>query len=69
MKNLRNWTMEDVRKALECVMYERGGDYKDHVVAQYDAMYDYAEINGISMDEVPDAYNCPRSFWAWTPKS
>ena len=74
MKGLRNWMVGDIRNALELekplrfrkwYRCSKGGDYKDKIASQYDAMYDYAKRHGISMDDVPDAHNCPRSFWEW----
>lgn len=68
MKNLRKWTIADVEAALANVSYEDGMDYKDYAGVQYEAMAQYAYDHYISMKEVPDGWNCPRSFMAWCPE-
>ena len=68
MKNLRKWTMADIEKALANIDYPDGCDYKGRAGYQYDAMRRYAYENLISMNGVPDGWNCPRSFMDWCPE-
>lgn len=54
MKDLRKWTIADIKKALANIDYPDGCDYKDRAGYQYDAMRRYAHENIISMKGVPD---------------
>lgn len=68
MKNLRKWTNSDFEAALANVSYEDGMDYKDRAGVKYDAMCRYAYEHCITMKDVPDGWNCPRSFMEWCPE-